>query len=81
MRTLSLSKAAYDVPVTGKPFAGTKQQGLHSFYCSSDAIWGVHVSRPTGISLIVTMILYFRPLLFLQSFFLVASVYSNALPS
>lgn len=50
MRILSLLKAAYDVPVTGKPFGGTKQQGLHSYYCSSFAIWSVQVSRITGIS-------------------------------
>ncbi|KAG2686544.1 hypothetical protein I3760_09G010400 [Carya illinoinensis] len=49
MRTLSLLKAAYDVPVTGKPFGGTKQQGLHSYYCSSFAIWSVQVSRLTGM--------------------------------
>ncbi|XP_035544454.1 uncharacterized protein LOC108983424 isoform X2 [Juglans regia] len=50
MRTLSLLKAAYDVPVTGKPFGGTKQQGLHSYYCSSFAIWSVQVSRLTGVA-------------------------------
>jgi hypothetical protein len=49
MRILSLVKAAYDAPVTGKPFGGTKQQGLHSYYCSSFAIWNVQVSRLTGI--------------------------------
>uniref|UniRef100_A0A2N9GY86 Uncharacterized protein n=1 Tax=Fagus sylvatica TaxID=28930 RepID=A0A2N9GY86_FAGSY len=48
MRTLSLVKAAYDVPVTGKPFVGTKP-GLHSYYCSSFAIWSVQVSRLTGM--------------------------------
>jgi general transcription factor 3C polypeptide 2 len=52
MRILSLVKAAYDAPVTGKPFGGTKQQGLHSYYCSSFAIWSVQVSRLTGISFI-----------------------------
>ncbi|XP_010242589.1 PREDICTED: uncharacterized protein LOC104586906 isoform X2 [Nelumbo nucifera] len=49
LRILSLSKAAYDVPVTGKPFSGTQQQGLHSYYCSSFTIWSVHVSRLTGM--------------------------------
>ncbi|XP_059462909.1 uncharacterized protein LOC132191818 isoform X2 [Corylus avellana] len=49
MRILSLVKAAYDTPVTGKPFGGTKQQGLHSYYCSSFAIWSVQVSRLTGM--------------------------------
>lgn len=45
---VSLSKAAYDVPVTGQPFSGTQQQGLHSFCCSSFAVWSIHVSRLTG---------------------------------
>ncbi|KAF3973843.1 hypothetical protein CMV_002774 [Castanea mollissima] len=49
MRILSLFKAAYDVPVTGKSFSGTKQQGLHSYNCSSFAIWSVQVSRLTGM--------------------------------
>ncbi|GMH26343.1 hypothetical protein Nepgr_028186 [Nepenthes gracilis] len=49
LRILSLSKAAYDVPVTGKPFAGTQQQGLYSYYCSPFAIWSVQVSRLTGM--------------------------------
>ena len=48
LRILSLVKAAYDVPVTGKPFVGTQQQGFHSYYCSSFAIWSVQVSRQTG---------------------------------
>ncbi|GAB2272500.1 hypothetical protein Dimus_007324 [Dionaea muscipula] len=49
LRILSLGKAAYDVPATGKPYAGTHQQGLHSLYCSPFAIWSVHVSRLTGM--------------------------------
>ncbi|KAH7862286.1 hypothetical protein Vadar_002497 [Vaccinium darrowii] len=49
LRILSLAKAAYDVPVTGKPFVGTQQQGFHSYYCSSFAIWSVQVSRLTGM--------------------------------
>ncbi|KAF4381482.1 hypothetical protein G4B88_029837 [Cannabis sativa] len=49
MRTLSLTKASYDVPATGKPFTGTKQQGLHAYFCLSFAIWSVHVSRETSI--------------------------------
>lgn len=49
IRILSLSKAAYDVPVTGKPFVGTQQQGLHSYYCSSYTIWSIQVSRLTGM--------------------------------
>ncbi|XP_052172689.1 LOW QUALITY PROTEIN: uncharacterized protein LOC127788456 [Diospyros lotus] len=49
LRILSLVKAAYDVPVSGKPFVGTQQQGFHSYYCSPFAIWSVQVSRPTGM--------------------------------
>ncbi|KAA8516698.1 hypothetical protein F0562_016796 [Nyssa sinensis] len=49
LRILSLVKAAYDVPVTGKPFVGTQQQGFHSYYCSSLTIWSVQVSRLTGM--------------------------------
>ncbi|XP_029117085.2 uncharacterized protein [Elaeis guineensis] len=49
LRILSLWKAAYDVPVTGRPFAGTKYQGLHSFGCSSFAIWSAQVSRTLGL--------------------------------
>uniref|UniRef100_A0A5B7BSE2 Putative DNA binding protein isoform 1 n=1 Tax=Davidia involucrata TaxID=16924 RepID=A0A5B7BSE2_DAVIN len=49
LRILSLVKAAYDVPVTGKPFVGTQQQGFHSYYCSSFTIWSVQVSRLTGM--------------------------------
>ncbi|XXG88254.1 hypothetical protein AAC387_Pa12g0489 [Persea americana] len=48
LRLLSLSKAAYDVPVTGIPFVGTNLQGFHTFCCSSFSIWSVHVSRFTG---------------------------------
>ncbi|XWS47227.1 hypothetical protein CRYUN_Cryun14cG0134400 [Craigia yunnanensis] len=47
MKMLSLVQAACDVPVTGKPFTGTKQQGLHLYNCSSFAIWSVQVSRLT----------------------------------
>ncbi|KAK6238872.1 hypothetical protein QUC31_004341 [Theobroma cacao] len=49
MKMLSLIQAACDVPVTGKPFTGTKQQGLHLYNCSSFAIWNVQVSRLTGM--------------------------------
>ncbi|XVF81205.1 hypothetical protein PTKIN_Ptkin15bG0137300 [Pterospermum kingtungense] len=49
MKMLSLVQAACDVPVTGKPFTGTKQQGLHLYNCSSFAIWNVQVSRLTGM--------------------------------
>ncbi|TYI74862.1 hypothetical protein E1A91_D07G234100v1 [Gossypium mustelinum] len=47
MKLLSLVQAACDVPVTGKPFGGSKQQGLHVYNCSSFAIWCVQVSRLT----------------------------------
>ncbi|XP_042502346.1 uncharacterized protein LOC122079721 [Macadamia integrifolia] len=49
LRILSLLRAAYDVPVTGKPFVGTQQQGLNSYYCSPFSIWSVQASRLTGL--------------------------------
>ncbi|KAL9237573.1 hypothetical protein vseg_012104 [Gypsophila vaccaria] len=49
LRMLSLLRSAYDVPVTGEAFSGTMQQGIHSYNCSSYAIWSIHVSRLTGI--------------------------------
>ncbi|XVF32182.1 hypothetical protein REPUB_Repub17cG0059900 [Reevesia pubescens] len=49
MKMLSLVQAACNGPVTGKPFTGTKQQGLHLYNCSSFAIWSVQVSRLTGM--------------------------------
>ncbi|XP_057534889.1 uncharacterized protein LOC130813150 [Amaranthus tricolor] len=49
LRMLSLSRAACDVPVTGRPFSGTQQQGVHSYYLSSFAVWRIHVSRLTGM--------------------------------
>lgn len=52
LRLLSLLKAAYDVPVTGQPFTAIKQKGLHTYFCSSYAIWSIQVSRQTGISVI-----------------------------
>ncbi|PWA44179.1 AT hook, DNA-binding motif-containing protein [Artemisia annua] len=49
IRIISLSKAACDVPVTGKPFVGTQLQGLNSYHCSSSSIWSVQVSKLTGM--------------------------------
>ncbi|KAL2509215.1 Transducin/WD40 repeat-like superfamily protein [Forsythia ovata] len=46
---LSLVKAAYDIPVTGKPFSGTQRQGLHSYHCASFPIWSIQASRLTGM--------------------------------
>ncbi|KAH7553387.1 hypothetical protein JRO89_XS12G0006200 [Xanthoceras sorbifolium] len=49
IRILSLVKAAYDVPATGKSFAETKP-GFHLLNCSSSfAVWSIHVSRLTGM--------------------------------
>ncbi|XP_010558993.1 PREDICTED: LOW QUALITY PROTEIN: uncharacterized protein LOC104827512 [Tarenaya hassleriana] len=50
IRIISLVKAAYDVAATGKPFPGTKQQGLSVYNCSSSPIWNVQVSPLTGIA-------------------------------
>lgn len=43
-----MSEAANNVPVTGKPFVGTIQEGLHRYCCSSYTIWSIQVSRVTG---------------------------------
>ncbi|KAG5003127.1 hypothetical protein AAZX31_10G064200 [Glycine max] len=49
MRTISLVKAANDLPVTGEIYSGKKQPGLHGSAYSSFAIWSVQVSRLTGM--------------------------------
>ncbi|KAM3412818.1 hypothetical protein ACQJBY_004158 [Aegilops geniculata] len=48
LKFLSLPKIANDVPVTGRPFAGTKTQGIHTYQLSEYLIWDVHVSEITG---------------------------------
>ncbi|XP_027936826.1 uncharacterized protein LOC114191681 isoform X2 [Vigna unguiculata] len=49
MRTISLAKAANDLPVTGEIYSGKKQPGLHGSSYASFAIWSVQVSRITGM--------------------------------
>ncbi|KAG0473222.1 hypothetical protein HPP92_015079 [Vanilla planifolia] len=49
MRLVSLANVANDVPVTGEILTRTKQAGLHTYMCSSFAIWSVQVSRSTGL--------------------------------
>ncbi|XP_038708010.1 uncharacterized protein LOC120003150 isoform X1 [Tripterygium wilfordii] len=49
MRLLSFVKSAYDVPVYGRLIVGPKHLGLHTYNCSSFAIWSVQVSRLTGM--------------------------------
>ncbi|KAK7278639.1 hypothetical protein RJT34_23673 [Clitoria ternatea] len=49
MKTISLVKAANDLPVTGEIYSGKKQPGLHGSSYSSFAIWSVQVSRITGM--------------------------------
>ncbi|KAG0585438.1 hypothetical protein KC19_2G011500 [Ceratodon purpureus] len=49
VRVLALDKAATDTAVTGKPYTGTPTQGLASYYASYYAMWGVHVSRFSGL--------------------------------
>jgi general transcription factor 3C polypeptide 2 len=48
LKFLSLSRIANDVPVTGRPFAGTKTQGVSTYQLSKHLIWNVHVSETTG---------------------------------
>ncbi|KAJ7976092.1 General transcription factor 3C polypeptide 2 [Quillaja saponaria] len=47
LKTLSLVKAAYDVPVTG--LSCMPKPGSHIFMCSSFSIWSIQVSRITGM--------------------------------
>ncbi|XP_057424583.1 uncharacterized protein LOC130718123 isoform X2 [Lotus japonicus] len=49
MRTISLVKAANELPFTGTTYNGKKQPWLHSSSYSSFAIWSVHVSPITGM--------------------------------
>ncbi|ESW17322.1 hypothetical protein PHAVU_007G229800 [Phaseolus vulgaris] len=49
IRTISLAKAANDLPVTGEIYSGKKQPGLHGSLYASFAIWSVQVSRITGM--------------------------------
>lgn len=48
LKFLSLYRIANDVPVTGRPFAGTKTQGVSTYQLSEHLIWNVHVSETTG---------------------------------
>jgi hypothetical protein len=48
LKFLSLSRIANDGPVTGRPFAGTKTQGVSTYQLSEYLIWNVHVSEITG---------------------------------
>ncbi|KAM0826476.1 hypothetical protein ACQ4PT_068849 [Festuca glaucescens] len=48
LKFLSLSRIANDVPVTGRPFTGTKTQGVSTYQLSEHLIWNVHVSETTG---------------------------------
>ncbi|KAF0919878.1 hypothetical protein E2562_032160 [Oryza meyeriana var. granulata] len=48
LKFLSLSRIANDVPVTGRPFVGTKTQGVSTYQLSEYLIWSVHASEITG---------------------------------
>ncbi|KXG33730.1 uncharacterized protein LOC8062105 isoform X1 [Sorghum bicolor] len=48
LKFLSLPRIANDVPATGRPFAGTKTQGVGTYQLSEYLIWSVHASEPTG---------------------------------
>ncbi|CAM0883662.1 unnamed protein product [Alopecurus aequalis] len=48
LKFLSLPRIANDAPVTGRPFAGTKTQGVSTYQLSEYLIWNVHVSEITG---------------------------------
>lgn len=48
LKFLNLSRTANDVPVTGRPFIGTKTQGVSTYQLSEYLIWSVHASEITG---------------------------------
>uniref|UniRef100_A0A0D9V803 Uncharacterized protein n=1 Tax=Leersia perrieri TaxID=77586 RepID=A0A0D9V803_9ORYZ len=48
LKFISLSRIANDVPVTGRPFVGTKTQGVSTYQLSEYLIWSVHASETTG---------------------------------
>ncbi|XP_052153565.1 uncharacterized protein LOC127771669 isoform X2 [Oryza glaberrima] len=48
LKFVSLSRIANDVPVTGRPFVGTKTQGVSTYQLSEYLIWSVHASEITG---------------------------------
>ncbi|OEL33610.1 hypothetical protein BAE44_0005377 [Dichanthelium oligosanthes] len=48
LKFLSLSRIANDVPATGRPFVGTKTQGVATYQLSEYLIWSVHASDTTG---------------------------------
>ncbi|XP_062207513.1 uncharacterized protein LOC133909205 isoform X2 [Phragmites australis] len=48
LKFLSLPRIANDVPVTGRPFVGTKTQGVSTYQLSEYLIWSVHASEITG---------------------------------
>ncbi|KAF0900122.1 hypothetical protein E2562_027444 [Oryza meyeriana var. granulata] len=50
LKFLSLSRIANDVPVTGRPFVGTKTKGVSTYQLSEYLIWSVHASEITGTS-------------------------------
>lgn len=48
LKFLNLPRTANDVPVTGRPFIGTKTQGVSTYQLSEYLIWSVHASEITG---------------------------------
>ncbi|CAO2172140.1 unnamed protein product [Urochloa humidicola] len=48
LKFLSLPRIANDVPATGRPFIGTKNQGVATYHLSEYLIWSVHASDATG---------------------------------
>ncbi|KAL6629244.1 hypothetical protein ACP70R_029009 [Stipagrostis hirtigluma subsp. patula] len=48
LKFISLPTTANDTPVTGRPFSGTKTQGVSTYQLSEYLIWSVHASEITG---------------------------------
>ncbi|WVZ68097.1 hypothetical protein U9M48_017085 [Paspalum notatum var. saurae] len=50
LKFLSLPRIANDAPATGRPFAGTKTQGVATYQLSEYLIWSIHASEHTGFA-------------------------------
>uniref|UniRef100_A0A0D9YR11 Uncharacterized protein n=1 Tax=Oryza glumipatula TaxID=40148 RepID=A0A0D9YR11_9ORYZ len=48
LKFVILLRIANDVPVTGRPFVGTKTQGVSTYQLPEYLIWSVHASEITG---------------------------------
>ncbi|MCI16387.1 transducin family protein/WD-40 repeat protein, partial [Trifolium medium] len=57
MKTISLVKAASDLPVTGTIYTGKKQPWLHGSTYSSYAIWSVQAWLHTAVQMVLPSVI------------------------